>query len=863
MFTIWTVLGSGLAGLNTAAGFAGSLLTIRDHFKNPSQELLSTLRKKSDEAYAQYCSYREYRRDELGLPDREAILGYWERCLRRNVFPCADDMAALQIASREEAEAILLFLMGQWMTVPEFSAWMHDILHQHRLDEISKALTDLPKLREEAAAIRDQLNDRDICGIAALISPGSVHEAKCLCSPAAVKNFFTVDNSFHTMLQVISAGEDVPRREAEEAVLRQLETGAPLIITGNGGQGKTSLMMRAAVQWASSGRLAVWLSLSGREFITEAAADRFFAGLTRLTPAGRRILLCIDNPFEGRDSLTSLGARWPYGEKIQLLMAERENRLTLLADPDQDRLLHWFDGASLVVLQGVNQTRPYSLKDYPSLRFPENPERRSAILRKSTSYLVEEGVIRGADQASVIEKILRQYGKPAVSLVELIYRTLFELKKIAAKPGSIKLDWEEWGGLIRREFRTDHSDIQLYGVIAALKVFNTPTPLSLFCKYFSLDPRKLGSRLQERFVPRHVEPVVYHEGSKTLQPKHDVIAELFFLFNKGKVFINTLMEDLIDVMEEPEIEALLASIVNKRDIRRGTKPPIGEIHYWSCLERIYLRIQEGTLRLSPAGRRYLCLGILWARRQRKPYGHSPTVKDILDGIAPEIETDLLAAKLYTEWGIWAAQEKNASLAEEKFLAVIDHNPRQLPARTELGRLLSRQKGREKDAEEFLLQVIKLSPRDIQSRTELGRLLSKQKGREKDAEEFLLEAIKIDPNHIHSRTELGRLLSKQKGREKDAEEFLLEAIKIDPKHIQSRTELGRLLSKQKGREKDAEKFLLEAIEINPTQLHARTVLAKLYERLNRPEDARRLYQEICGIEPDNRFGREGLARLEHL
>ena len=55
-----------------------------------------------------------------------------------------------------------------------------------------------------------------------------------------------------------------------------LEGGHPVIIAGNGGLGKTSLMMHAAVQWTSSGGVAVWLSLSNKDIITEQKAAAFF-----------------------------------------------------------------------------------------------------------------------------------------------------------------------------------------------------------------------------------------------------------------------------------------------------------------------------------------------------------------------------------------------------------------------------------------------------------------------------------------------------------------------------------------------------------------------------------------------------------
>ena len=438
-------------------------------------------------------------------------------------------------------------------------------------------------------------------------------------------------------------------------------------------------------------------------------------------------------------------------------MAERENRLTLLADPHQDLLLHWFENAELIVLQGINQTREYRLKDYTPRYFSESVERRKSILEKSTSCLVKEGAISETDQLSVINKTLGRYGKPYVSLVELIYCALFELKKISSKPGSIKLDWEEWGDLIEREFGKVDTDIQLYGIIAALKVFHTPLPLSLFCKRFDeLNARKLRTRLCERFVPRHVELVVYQERNETLQPKHDVIAELFFLFNKTKVTINSVIFELLDVMDENEIEIFLTNIINKKEILKRQKPPIGEIDYWGYLERIYSRMQKGSPNLSHVAKTYLCLGFLWARYQKGLSESSFTIRTVLDNLAPELESNLLIIKLYTEWGIWLAERKENSAAEEKFLIV----------------------------------------------------------------------IKINQSNIHCRTELGRLLSRQKGREEEAEKFLREAIKIEPKN-----------------------------------LHSRLVLAKLYESMDRLPEAKQLYQELCNIDPGNRFGIDGLSRLK--
>lgn len=260
-------------------------------------------------AYARYFEYRKYRQDELGIPIKEDILGYWETCLQRNVLPSASDMVVSQIADKEEAEVIISYLMEQWMTIPDFAAWIHDILIQNHLDIASERLSDLPQIFEAASQIKARLDSQGIDHIATMITPGYVTDARISCSDLAIKNFFTVDNNFHTMLQVISADADVPHKEAAQAIEELIQSSASVIIAGNGGQGKTSLMMRAAVQNASSGHLTVWLHLSNKETITEQMADQFFDCLIKLTPVGQSVLLCIDNPFEGRDSFASLQAR--------------------------------------------------------------------------------------------------------------------------------------------------------------------------------------------------------------------------------------------------------------------------------------------------------------------------------------------------------------------------------------------------------------------------------------------------------------------------------------------------------------------------------------------------------------------------
>ena len=110
-------------------------------------------------------------------------------------------------------------------------------------------------------------------------------------------------------------------------------------------------------------------------------------------------------------------------------------------------------------------------------------------------------------------------------------------------------------------------------------------------------------------------------------------------------------------------------------------------------------------------------------------------------------------------------------------------------------------------------MIRVDPEDIHSRTELGKLLSKQKGREKEAEEVLRQVLEMSSKDVMARTELGKLLSKQKGREKEAEEFLRQVINIDSKNLHARTVLAQLYENCNS-PKEAWKLYQKVCEIDP-------------------------------------------------
>lgn len=155
------------------------------------------------------------------------------------------------------------------MEVPDFVEWLHDILTQNKLEELSKTLLSLQENLRGVSEFADELRQQDIRNIAFIITPERIIDAKCSCTDLDIKRYYMVDNRFNTMFKVISAGHDIPHSDASQKALALVEERHPVIIAGNGGLGKTSLMMRTAIQWASCGRVAIWLSLSNKDVITK------------------------------------------------------------------------------------------------------------------------------------------------------------------------------------------------------------------------------------------------------------------------------------------------------------------------------------------------------------------------------------------------------------------------------------------------------------------------------------------------------------------------------------------------------------------------------------------------------------------
>ncbi|MBR4545280.1 MAG: metallophosphoesterase [Oscillibacter sp.] len=635
------------------------------------------------------------------------------------------------------------------------------------------------------------------------------------CRELDTSAFYRVNDSYGVMLRVLAAGKAIPRDKDVTNITELLEH-SPVLIAGNGGMGKTTLMLMTAIHWAQSGGVAVWLKLSQMEQKMDSGKARnFMETLSQWVESGQRVLLCLDSPAWGRDALQTLREAWLHqplwaghkttkGGYVQLLMAERSARLRTLTR--EGCLVNWFDGANIVELRRSGDTRvSFRLNNYQTAVITENEYFRKRLLLNTTASYVANGVLsrqKGEILTNKVDEVLEQYNRPHVSLVELIYRALLPELRYMAKSGSIILDWEEWGRVLREYHSISADDFALYGGIAAFSLFGCPLPISLFCRQFGLEEWDFINLLRNWRLSRKsgsIEPVIYTDSDGTLEPKHDVIAELFFLFRKDEdefydeSSIDFSISRYLDIMSETEIERLFHNMVNRENMRQLKQRDIGRINYRAYMERVYKRMQQDpNFNLSKPGRIDLCLGLLWSNGGDRITRWDEDIHNMLKDTAPDADSSKSTAILYTEWGKWLSNNDREYEAEDKFRKELNKNREDIPSRTELGKLLSRRvtdKAALLEAEHLFREILFLDEYNIHARTELGRLLV-IRGNKAEAEKLFREAVAIDPQNIPPLHELGMLLEGTR-RLQEAKQVYQQILRIDPKHHGASQGLKRL------------------------------------------------------------------------
>lgn len=189
--------------------------------------------------------------------------------------------------------------------------------------------------------------------------------------------------------------------------------------------------------------------------------------------------------------------------------------------------------------------------------------------------------------------------------------------------------------------------------------------------------------------------------------------------------------------------------------------------------------------------------------------------------------------------------------------VVKDDPSHGPAAGLLATLYE-QAGRTADAEKVLVRAAGKVDDPIPLKLHLAQLYARQKNNEA-AEKALREIIAARPAELNYRVQLAQFLAQSDQVDK-AEAVMHEAVDADPEDAKRYLMLADLLLAKKGTA-EAVGYLKQSIAAKPELTDLRLGLARIYEQDNKPDEARKVYEEMIaryGDEPAGLTARNRLA-----
>ncbi len=192
----------------------------------------------------------------------------------------------------------------------------------------------------------------------------------------------------------------------------------------------------------------------------------------------------------------------------------------------------------------------------------------------------------------------------------------------------------------------------------------------------------------------------------------------------------------------------------------------------------------------------------------------------------------------------ATAQGNTSRALGIYRELLTLNPRNVPARNNLGLLLD-QTGEHEMALEELDQCLEHEPHSAQVLVNRGAVLGAV-GRYVDAEQDLRTVLLLEPANAEAHLNLGLVISR-KGLWREAVPYLRRAIELDSSRAGAYFYLGEALNHVDDLEGALQSYQ-RAAELRPNSPNALYGLGIVLDRLNRPEEAAQMYRrsrELAG------------------
>lgn len=352
-------------------------------------------------------------------------------------------------------------------------------------------------------------------------------------------------------------------------------------ITGNGGVGKTTMLVMAALYMANHTDTNVYIA----QFKGNNSED-FAKGIIKEIKKRQDSILFIDNPYDNMDAVKYLIQYVRTHNNIRIVFSERHNRLELIFK-DAALMSSIVNIAGAIVIKNQEQTGKAS-PEVCSLRFVREENKSEFVLTKEWKKKVVERMVFSIlpDNMKLdderLQRILENANyktSPCEILLQVCLKYNREVEEEALETKiPFQFDWDEWKRIFSAgaEYALRAEGISLENVfpfIAALGLYKVPVTVRFIANLVRLNELELKSYFDEKL--NGTEPVCY--DGKFLSLKHDVIADLYFQAHSREYAPQYYLLEAINYLDEDLIINYERYVLSSKIIRGKREIPHNSI----------------------------------------------------------------------------------------------------------------------------------------------------------------------------------------------------------------------------------------------------------------------------------------------
>ncbi|MCP4460306.1 MAG: tetratricopeptide repeat protein [Cytophagales bacterium] len=200
-------------------------------------------------------------------------------------------------------------------------------------------------------------------------------------------------------------------------------------------------------------------------------------------------------------------------------------------------------------------------------------------------------------------------------------------------------------------------------------------------------------------------------------------------------------------------------------------------------------------------------------------------------------------------------------AENEYKKVIEIDPKNWQAWNGLGNLYKDQLNRYEESEAAYKKAIELDANFAYPWNGLGNLYQDQLSRYEESEAAYKKAIELDANFAYPWNGLGNLYQAQQSRYEESEAAYKKAIALDANNAYPWYGLGNLYKNQLSRYEESEAAYKKAIELDANFAYPWNGLGNLYQnQLSRYEESEAAYKKAIELDANTAYPWNGLGNL---